>query len=221
VNPLQGLRSPEHSLLCSPIGLQVLDSFTNAGLLAPFRVCVDVQVGTAWLETPLRPTHTPSGMLTLPGLGRRADPRVNSTQHRYRLRIESDEYIADYRRTADGFGFLVPPYDDFNPPTIPNANIHILALHPSPNYPYGGPVRVIHGRVRETNGSPVRDAVIEFQGLDRAMTDERGEFAFGLRRAPASGQIVLDVYHDRSARSQSFPLQLPAALQANQFLTLL
>jgi hypothetical protein len=221
VNPLQALRSPEHSLLCSPIGLQVIDSFTNAAPLAPFRVRVDVQVGLAWLETLLRPTHTPSGMLTLPGLGRRANPTVNSAQQRYRLRIESAEYIADYRRTTDGFGFLVPPYDDLNPPAIPNANVRILALHPSPNYPYEGSVRVVHGRVRETNRSPVRDAAVEFQGLDSAMTDERGEFAFGLRRAPASGQIVLDVHHDRSARSQSFTLQLPAALQGNQVLTLL
>jgi len=220
VNPLQALRSPEHSLLCSPIGLQVIDSFTNVAPLAPFHAYVDLQVGTAWLETLLRPTRTPSGMLTLPGLGRRADPVINSAQHRYRLRIESDEYIADYRRTADGFEFLVPPYDDLNPPAIPNANIRILALHPSPNYPYGGPVRVVHGRVRETNLSPVRDALVEFQGLDRAMTDERGEFAFGLRRAPASGPIQLDVSHDRSARSQSFTLQLPAALQTNQVLTL-
>ena len=220
MNPLQALRSPEHSLLCSPIGLQIIDSFTSNAPLAPFRVRVDVQAGAAWLETPLKPTRTPSGTLTLPGLGRRPDPASNSSQQRYRLRIESAEYIADYRRTADGFEFLVPPYDDLNPPAIPNANVRILALHPSPNYPYGGPMRVVHGCVRETNGSPVRDAVVEFQGLDRAMTDERGEFAFGLRRAPASGQIALDVHHDRSARSQTFNLQLPAALQANQLLTL-
>jgi hypothetical protein len=220
VNPLQALRSPEHSLLCSPIGLHVIDSFTNARPLAPFRARVDVQVGTAWQETLLQPTHTPSGMLTLPGLGRRANPTVNAAQQRYRLRIESAEYIADYRRTADGFEFLVPPYDDLNPPAIPNANVRILALHPSPNYPFGGPVRVVHGRVRETNRSPVRDAVIEFRGLDRAMTDERGEFAFGLRRARARGRIVLDVHHYRSGRSQSFTLRLPAALQANQVLTL-
>jgi hypothetical protein len=220
VNPLQALRSPDHSLLCSPIGLQVIDSFTSNAPFAPFRVRVDVQAGAAWVETPLTSTRTPSGMLTLPGLGRRADPASNPTQQRYRLRIESAEYIADYRRTADGFEFLVPPYDDLNPPAIPNANVRILALHPSPNYPYGGPVRVVHGCVRETNGSPVRDAVVQFQGLDRAMTNERGEFAFGLRRAPASGQIELDVHHDRSARSRSFPLQLPDALQTNQVLTL-
>jgi hypothetical protein len=221
MNPLQALLSPEHSLLCSPIGLQVIDSFTHTAPLSPFRVRVDVEVGTAWLETLLRPTRTPSGMLTLPGLGRRANPTVNTAQQRYRLRIDADEYIPDYRRTTDGFGFQVPPYDDLNPPVIPNANVLVLALHPSPSYPYGGPVRVVHGRVREINRSPVRDAVVEFQGLDRAMTDERGEFAFGLRRAPAGGQIVLDVHHERSARSQSFTLQLPAALQANQVLTLL
>ena len=214
------MRSPEHSLLCSPIGLKAIDSFTNIEPLAPLRVRVDVQVGAAWLETSLRPTRTPSGVLTLPGLGRRRDPTGNSAQQQYRLRIESAEYIAEYRRTAEGFLFWVPPYDDLNPPTIPGANVRILALHPSPNYPYGGPVRVIHGCVRETNGSPVRDAVIEFQGLDRAMTDERGEFAFGLRRAPANGPVVLDVHHDRSGRSQSFTLQLPADLQTNQVLTL-
>ena len=79
---------------------------------------------------------------------------------------------------------------------------------------------VIHGRMRATNGQPVRDVLLEFQGLDRAMTDERGEFAFGLRRAPASGQVTIDAYHDRTGRTQSFTLQLPAALQANQDLTL-
>ncbi|MGT2476699.1 hypothetical protein [Paraburkholderia terrae] len=221
MNPLQAVRSPEHSLLCSPIGLQVIDSFTNAAPLAPLRAYVDVQAGAAWLETPLQPTYTPSRMLTLPGLGRRQNPTVNSAQQRYRLRIESDQYIAEYRRTADGFEFLVPPYDDVNPPAIPNANVRAIALHPSPGYPFGGALRVIHGNVRETDGSPVRDAMVEFRGLDRAMTDERGEFAFGLRRAPASGQIVLDVYHDRSARAKSFSLHLPAVLQANQVLTLL
>jgi hypothetical protein len=220
MNPLQALRSPEHSLLCSPIGLQVIDSFLGATPLAAYRAVVDVRVGATWIETLLRPTRTPSGILTLPGLGRRANPNANPAQHRYRLRIDADEYIADYRRTLDGFEFLVPPYNDVTPPLIPNANIRNLALNPSPNYNYPGGVRVLHGSVRETNGRPVRDALLEFQGLDRAMTDERGEFAFGLRRAPASGQVAIDVYHDRSARSQTFSLQLPAALQANQVLTL-
>ena len=220
MNPLQALRSPEHSLLCSPIGLKTIDSFTSGEPLAPLRVRVDVQVGAAWLETSLQPTRTPSGMLTLPGIGRRFNPTTNFTQQRYRLRIECAEYIAEYRSTTDGFEFFVPPYDDLNPPAIPNANVRNLALHPSPNYPFGGAVRVVHGRVREANASPVRDAVIEFNGLDRVMTDERGEFAFGLRRAPVNGPIVLDVHHDRSGRSQSFTLQLPAALQANQVLTL-
>jgi hypothetical protein len=220
VNPLQALRSPEHSLLCSPIGLQIIDSFIGATPLGAYRAAVDVQVGATWVETLLRPTRTPSGVLTLPGLGRRADPTINNSQQRYRLRLDADEYVPDYRRTLDGFEFLVPPYDDVTPPVIPNANIRILALHPSPNYNWPGGVRLIHGRVRETNGQPVRDALIEFQGLDRAMTDERGEFAFGLRRAPAAGQVAIDVYHDRTARLQTFPLQLPAALQSNQVLTL-
>jgi hypothetical protein len=220
VNPLLAVRSPEHSLLCSPIGLQILDSFSGAPPFTAYGAAVDVLVGATWIETLLRPTRTPSGVLTLPGLGRRSNAAGNPAQQRFRLRLDSNEYIADYRRTADGFEFLVPPYDDVTPPAIPNANIGTLALHPSANYAYAGGVRVIHGRVLETNGARVRDAVIEFQGLDRAMTDERGEFAFGLRRAPANGPVVIDVHHDRTARSQSFNLQLPAALQANQVLTL-
>ena len=221
MNPLQALRGPEHSLLSSPIGLQVIDSFSGATPLTAYRTAIDVQVGADWVETPIKPTLTPSGVLTLPGLGRRANPTVNNLQQRYRLRIDADEYIPDYRRTVDGFEFLVPPYDDVTPPAIPNANIRILALNPAPNYAYSGGVRVLHGVVRETNGNPVRDAVLEFQGLDRAMTDDRGEFAFGLRRAPAGGPVVIDVHHDRTVRSQSFTLQLPAALQVNQVLTLI
>ena len=220
MNPLQALRSPEHSLLCSPIGLQVVDSFLGTTPLTAYRAAVDVRVGNDWLETLLRPTRTPSGVLTLPGLGWRANPTTNPALQRYRLRIDANEYIADYRRALDGFEFLVPPYDDAHPPVIPPGNMRTLALHPSPNYSYPGAARVIHGRVVETSGQPVRDALLEFQGLDRAMTDERGEFAFGLRRAPASGQVTLDVYHDRTGRTQSFTLQIPAALQANQVLTL-
>jgi hypothetical protein len=220
MNPLQAVRSPDHSLLCSPIGLQVVDSFLGAMPLAAYRAAVDVAVGNAWLETPLKPVRTPSGMLTLPGLGRRRDPAGNPAQQRYRVRVDSGEYIPEYRRTADGFEFLVSPYDESNALPIASTTVGVLALNPSPNYLYPGGVRVIHGRVRETNLSPARDAVIEFQGLDRAMTDERGEFAFGLRRAPASGPVVIDVHHDRTGRSQSFTLQLPAALRANQDLTL-
>lgn len=220
MNPLRALRSPEHSLLCSPIGLQVLDSFSSTTPQGAFRVAIDLQVGSAWIETLLRPTRTPTGILTLPGLGRRTNAMANAAQQRYRLRIDADEYIAEYRRLLDGFEFMVPPYDDVTPPVIPNANIRILALHPSPNYNYPSAVRVIHGCVREASGRPIRDAMLEFQGLDRAMTDERGEFAFGLRRTPGNGQVAIDVYHDRTGRLQTFPLQLPAALQANQVLAL-
>ncbi len=220
MNPLHALRGSEHSLLCSPIGLQIVDSFLGTAPTNGYRAAVDALVGIDWIETLLRPTRTPSAMLTLPGLGRRANAAVNNTPQRYRLRLEADDYIPDYRRKADGFEFLASPYDDNTPPVIPNANIQILALHPSSSYGYPSGLRVLRGRVRETNGNPVRDAILEFQGLDRAMTDERGEFALGLRRAPASGQVAIDVHHDRTSRAQTFTLQLPAALQANQVLTL-
>lgn len=219
MSPLQILRSPEHSLLCSPIGLMIIDSFTQGQPLAPVRLRVDLLSSVGWLETPLRPTQTPSGMVTLPGLGRCADAASNAVRHTYRLRIEAIEYIADYRRDKDGFEFPVPPYDDLNPPAIPPASARALQMHPSSSYPYDGSVRVVRGRVRVANQSPVRDALIRF-GVDRAMTDERGEFAIALRRAPRSGPVTIDVDHDRSGRSQSFTLQLPAALRTNQLLTL-
>lgn len=220
MNPRALLRSEDHSLTCSPIGLQVVDSFLSTTPVAGYRARIDVRDGASWLETILRPTRTPSGILTLPGLGRCPLVTANLQPRLYRLRIEADEYVPNYRRAADGFEFLVPPYDDAHAPAVPAVNIGILELHPSSSYSYPGGVRVIRGRVVETSGTPVRDAVLEFQGLDRSMTDERGEFAFGLRRAAATGQITIDVLHDRTARAQSFTLQLPAALRSNQVLTL-
>jgi hypothetical protein len=216
-----GLVGEETTLQCSPLGLQVIDSFFNSAPVAIFEVFIDRFDGTRWRVTTLKPMRTPSGIITLPGLGRRPVVLPGDPPEHYRLRVESESYIPSYRRQHDGYEFLVPPYNDTNPPAIPNANIGLLSLDPSAAYPYPADVRVLRGTVTEANGTPIRDATAIYAvGQVEAMTDENGHFALGLRRAPLAGQIAIDVHHDRTGRVRTMNLALPAALQSNQVIVL-
>jgi len=216
-----GLVREETTLLCSPLGMQAIDAFLNCAPIASFSVFVDRFDGAQWHVTTLRPTRTPSGVLTLPGLGRRAVVLPGDPPALYRLRVESDSYIPSYRQRLDGYEFLVPPYNDTNPPSIPNANIGLLSLDPSAAYAYPADVRVLRGTVTEANGSPIRDATTVYAvGQVEAMTDEDGQFALGLRRAPQTGQVAIDVHHDRTNRVRTVNVTLPAALQSNQVMVL-
>jgi hypothetical protein len=205
----------------SPIGLQVIDAFLNALPIAPYEVSVDVRDGNQWLPTALQAVRTPTGVLTLPGLERRATVTAGMQPRQYRLRIDSDAYIPAYRRTLDGHEFLAFPYNDTNPPFLPGANVSLLLLTPAPAYGYPGDVRVLRGTLTEVNGTPIRDATIVYApGHVEAMTDAGGHFALGLRHAPGSGTIAIDVHHDRTNRADIINLLLPTALQANQVITL-
>jgi len=216
-----GLVGEETTLLFSSLGLQVIDSFLNSSPVAIFEVFIDRFDGAQWRVTTLKPIRTPSGILTLPGLGRRAVVLPGDPPERFRLRVESESYIPSYRRQHDGYEFLVPPYNDTNPPSIPIINIGLLSLDPSAAYTYPADVRVLRGTVTEANGTPIRDAATIYAiGLVEAMTDEDGHFALGLRRAPLTGQIAIDVHHDRTGRVRTINLALPAALQSNQVMVL-
>ena len=207
----------------SPIGLQIIDAFLNAEPIAPYAVFVDRFDNGQWIATTLVPTRTPSGVLTLPDLERHAAVWPGQPPRAYRLRVESEAYIPTYRRTSDGFRFLAYPNNDTHPPQqLPPANIAMLAMLPSAAYGYNSDVRVLRGRVTELNGgAPIRDAVVSFAvGQVEAMTDIRGNFALGIRHAPPSGAVTLDIHHDRTGRVRTISLQLPAALGSNQVITL-
>jgi len=212
----------ETTFVYSPIGLQVIDSFLNTQPIARYQVSVDVRDGTQWVPTTLRAVHTSNGVLTLPGLERHAVVTPGMPPRRYRLRIDSDEYIPVYRRTLDGHEFLAFAYNDTNRPFLPGTNVSLLLLAPSSAYPYPTDVRVLRGTLTEaSNGAPIRDATIDYAaGHVAAMTDAAGNFALGLKHAPANGAIAIDVHHDRTNRVDTRNLQLPAALQSNQVITL-
>ena len=126
ISPL--LLREETTFVYSPIGLQVVDSFLHTLPIAAYRVSVDIRDGTRWLPTALRPVRTTTGVLTLPGLERHGVVTAGMPPRRYRLRIDSDEYIPVYRRTLDGHEFLAFPHNDTNPPFLPSANVSLVLL---------------------------------------------------------------------------------------------
>jgi hypothetical protein len=217
-----GLASEETARHFSPLGLQVIDSFLNAAPIAAFNVRIDRFDGAQWQVTSLKPIRTPGGILTLPGLGRRPVVLPGDPSVRYRLRIDSDNYIPSYRQRLDGYEFVVPPYNDTNPLTVPLPNMGLLSLDPSAAYVYPADVRVLRGIVTEIDQkTPIRDATVVYAiGQVEAMTGADGYFALGLRRAPLTGQVAIDVHHYRTNRVRTVSVTLPAALQTKQLMVL-
>jgi hypothetical protein len=211
----------EVTLTFSPMGLQILDTFVNAAPTQSYDVRLEHFDGTHWVDSGHAARISPSGFLIYPGLERRAQIVPGQPPRLYRACVESDFYVPAYRRTADGREFPAFAYNDTNPPFLPASSVGLLALSPSAAYVYPPDVRVLRGSVSELNGAPVRDALIEYAaGQVEAMTDARGYFALGLKRAPETGAITLDIHHDRTNRVRSRSVQLPAALQSNQALVI-
>jgi hypothetical protein len=205
----------------SPLGLLPIDAFLDAAPIAPLQIAVDLFASGRWRETELRCRRTPSGVIVLPRLGRRAAIEPGMAPALYRLRVDSEPYIPRFRTDRDGREFQVPAYNDTNPPPALPGRFDMLPLDPGPAYPYPSEMSVLRGTVREPNGAPIRDATISYaEGLVRAMSDERGCFALGLRRAPAAGQIVVDIVHHRTNRAVSVNINLPQDLQTNQVVTI-
>jgi hypothetical protein len=217
-----GLATEETARHFSPLGLQIIDSFLNAAPIAAYNAHIDLFDGAQWQATALRPTRTPGGVLTLPGVGRRPVVLPGDPSVRYRLRIDSANYIPSYRQHVDGFEFLVPPYNDTNPLNVPPANLGLLSLDPSAAYPYPAEFRVLRGIVTEVDQkTPVRDATVAYAvGQVEAMTGADGYFALGLRRAPLTGQVAIDVHHYRTNRVSTVSVTLPTALQTKQLMVL-
>jgi hypothetical protein len=205
----------ETRMLFSPIGLRLVDEFTGAGPLGRVRAFLDQQDSVGgWTKTNVSPVVTPGGVLAYPGLERRAEP-ASLPPRRYRVRIEADYYRPFYRAQFEGIEFDAFPYNDTNPPTTVAAMPQAELLLPSCEYPFQTHVRVLRGVVTHA-GAPVQDVLVSQGGLERVLTDERGNYALPLRWATEGLPFLVDALDQRTGRTGAKPITLPQDLGINQ-----
>jgi hypothetical protein len=198
----------------SPIGLRMVDDFTQQPPLGELVIRIDLADGVGgYTETDLRATITPSSVIAVPGLGRQA--RVASqppVQHR--LRVLAELYRPLYRAVSDGIVFGVPPYSDAEPASLPLPTFGQLILLPAFHYQFPSHVPVVRGEVIDPQLQPVADALVIDQLFnERTLTDERGAFSLPLRRLAPGVPDTLAVT-DRLGRAGNLSITLPGALAA-------
>jgi phage portal protein BeeE len=206
--------------LYSPVGLRPLDELTGAPPIGSVTVALDVRASDgSWQPTDLSEVRTSSGVITYPGLERHVDP-TGLAPRRYRVRLAADFYIPNYQSTSDGIEFDAYPYNDQSPPTrivrIPSDTL----LLPAPNYPFSSYLIVLHGLVVDAAGNPVQDALVTQGAKERALTTARGAFALPLRWVAPDASVEIDASDQRTGRTGSIQVQLPAALYSNQTITI-
>ncbi|MGB5755635.1 MAG: hypothetical protein WBM50_01865, partial [Acidimicrobiales bacterium] len=154
------VRPETRFVMYAPIGLKLVDDLTGGGpiglrlvdtLRGPARgdlaVTLLERVGTELRATGIRPTLTPSTILSYPGLGRTANPAASPPKD-YEIRIEADFYRPLYRTTKTGIAFTAFPYDDEQhpPASVPSGPVEIRLL-PGPAYPFPNHLPVVRGVV--------------------------------------------------------------------------
>jgi hypothetical protein len=205
----------ETTRLYSPIGLRLLDELTNQPPLGKVQAILDIlDTNGNWQQTRVQAVFTPSAVLSYPGLGRQTTVAGRQAQ-RCRVRLIADLYVPYYLQTADGIAFNVYPYNDDNPPAVVSGSAVDTQLLPAPNYPFPSHIPVLRGVVLDSLGNPVPDAYVTQSNNERILTDARGTFALPLRWAKANTPIEIDAT-DRSGRTGTVSVQLPAALSSSQ-----
>jgi hypothetical protein len=197
-----------------PVALDLRDEFTGRGAFGLTSLALDRQSGPDWIETDLQPSRNSGGVFLYTGLGRMLDPAALPS-FRIRVRIEAEYYRPAFRTTDDGIEFDVPTYNDAVPPLVSNLVPEVVLMLPTTGYPFGGHVRRIHGRVLDAGGTPLADATVEADGVERVITDARGAFTLPLRWQTATANVNVTAAHLRSGLSAVRILSLPADLTGN------
>jgi hypothetical protein len=201
-----------------PIAVQLRDEFTGGGALGRVNLTLDRQDGATWHETDIQPTRNPGGIHVYPGLGRSVDPAA-LPQFRMRLRIVAALYRPLYAATDDGILFDVPTYNDAVPPAVAPLVPETVLMLPGPAYPFARHIRVLRGRILSAGGDPVADAVIDADGVERAMSGPNGGFSLPLRWQAAGAVVNVQVDHPRTGTSATVNFTLPGDLGNNQDIT--
>ena len=204
----------ETAVLYSPIGLRLIDDLTGKAPLGRIDVRLDVQdLPGTWRTTALAAILTASGVVTYPGLERRANPRGLAAR-KYRVRLIPQFYLPLYRRNADGIPVDAYPYNDTYPPAVVKKTPDDTILTPAPNYPFQDHIPILHAVVVDPAGKPVPYAIVT-QGLkERVLTDARGTASLPLRWVKPNVDFVIDAANERNGQTGTTPnLRLPAALK--------
>jgi len=240
--PVERYTLPGEQLeLYGPIGLRPIDDFTGSAPISQIRAYLELSDGSgSWRATDIKAVATPSGILTYPGLERRAEV-VGKPPRRYRVKLETELYRPlylmipvgpvlgppYYRETADGIEFDAFPYNDTYPPTDYTVNPPLkikpqardVTLAPAVNYPFLTHVRVLRGKVVESTGRPVVDAEVKRGNTERVLSGEQGAFALPLRWTPNGVAVAIDAIDHRTGRTGTINITLPQALGSSWTIT--
>ncbi len=210
----------ERLTMYSPVGLNLIDDFSGANPVGRFEAELDEQdTAGDWHSTTIQAVRSLGNTLVYPGLGRTVETAVTPIR-RYRVRLASRFYRADYLMNDDGIEFDVHPYNDDTPPAvIPNQPVDVFLL-PSASYPFPGHVRVLRGEVVDNLGDPVANVEVVEGARERVLTDARGEFALPLRWPALSGPVQIDAVDHRTGRNGSINATLPADLAHSNTITI-
>lgn len=208
----------EMGLTYSPVGLRLVDEFTNEEPLGKTSAYLDIrEANGVWHPTDIPATKTPSNVVAYPGLGRTSDVTVVTSRH-YRVRITAELYVPLYQATVDGIEFDAPAFNEGNP--LPKAKITFLPqdlyLMPATNYPFQGHVPVLWGIVKDAAGKPVQNVMVtQGGGIERVVTDSRGAFGLPLRWAAQNVPIHIDATDNRTNRIGHILVTLPGDLASS------
>jgi hypothetical protein len=196
----------------SLVGLRLLDELTNQPPISKVTACLDIQnSGGTWQATNIAGTWNSDAVLMYPDLERHAVV-IGLSPRQYRVRLSADLYIPYYRLSADGIIFTAYPFNDTNPPAqVVKVPADTLLL-PASNYPFAPNIPVLRGIVVDATGKVVRDVSVSQGNTERAITDNKGNFALPLRWAPSNVNVPIDASDQRTGRTGSINIQLPADL---------
>jgi hypothetical protein len=206
----------EHTELYSPVGLRPVDEITSVAPLGKVRVYLDIKDGNGgWQITGIKPVITPGGVITFPGLERRAEV-AGQPPRRYRIRLDAELYRPLYPARTAGYEFKAFPYNDANPPQNIASDVLITALlTPATNYPFPTHILVLRGNVRDSTDLKVADVLVSDGTTERVLTDERGEFAFPLRWVKKSPSFPIVAEDRKSNRKGMITIKIPEGLGKN------
>lgn len=210
--------SPDRRTSFCPIAMDLRDEFSGAGAFGEIHLELDTRDGTNWRPTDIEPVRNQSGIFLYTGLGKAMDPTA-LPGFRVRVRIEARHYRPVYRLTDDALEFDVPTYNDAVPPAVTPLMPEIVLMLPTAAYPFGGHIRVIHGRVLDPGGAPVADASVEADGVERVITGADGSFSLPLRWQGLTANVNVQVDHPRSGLTAAANFTLPADLTGNHDIT--